>query len=97
MTFPAALDHGLLLRALTIARQGAALAGEVTIEKAETEWHFTPRAAWASGDYDLVALEFLEDVAGNRIGRPFEVDRFDRTDDTSEPARRTRSFRITPP
>ena len=47
---------------------------------------------WLSDD--LVALEFLEDPAGNRIGRPFEVDRFERTDETSEPGRTIRSFRI---
>jgi hypothetical protein len=29
----------------------------------------------------------LEDLAGNRIGRPFEVDNFDRTDDAAEPER----------
>jgi hypothetical protein len=31
---------------------------------------------------------FLEDLAGNRIGRAFEVD-FERTDVTSEPERST--------
>jgi hypothetical protein len=29
----------------------------------------------------------LEDLAGNRIGRAFEVDNFDRTDDSPEPER----------
>lgn len=92
--FPAPLDHGLLTRALTVARGGSTIAGEVAIAQAETEWRFTPDAAWVAGSYDLVAQEFLEDVAGNRIGRPFEVDRFDRTDLSAAPARRTRTFSI---
>jgi hypothetical protein len=32
-----------------------------------------------------VAFGMLEDLAGNRVGRAFEVDQFDRTDQTSEP------------
>lgn len=94
VTFPAPLDHGLLLRALTVARQGTPVPGDVAVTNAETEWRFTPRDAWAAGRYELTALEFLEDVAGNRIGRPFEIDRFDRTDASSQPARRTLAFDV---
>ena len=89
VTFPAALDHGLLRRALGVSRQGAAVEGDIAIEPGETRWTFTPRAAWQQGTYDLVALEFLEDLAGNRIGRAFEVDNFERVDTTSTPARTT--------
>ncbi len=94
VTFPDPLDHGLLRRALGVARGGAALEGDVAIEGAETRWRFTPRAPWVSGDYDLVALAFLEDLAGNRIGRAFEVDNFERTDLTPEPERRTLAFKV---
>jgi len=98
VTFPAPLDHGLLRRALGVAQRGAMapLAGEATIASAEREWRFTPRQPWAPGDYDLVALAFLEDLAGNRVGRAFEVDNFERTDITPEPERRTRAFTILP-
>ncbi len=44
------------------------------MEQGETRWTFTPRAPWRPGEYQLVAAATLEDVAGNRIGRPFEVD-----------------------
>jgi hypothetical protein len=94
VTFPDPLDHGLLRRALGVARGGAPLPGEVSIESAETRWRFTPRDPWTFGDYDLVALAFLEDLAGNRIGRAFEVDNFERTDLTPEPERRTLPFKI---
>jgi hypothetical protein len=94
VTFPAPLDDGLLRRALGVARAGTPLEGEISIEAAETRWRFVPREPWADGDYQLVALSFLEDLAGNRIGRAFEVDRFDRTDTRAEPERITVPFRV---
>ena len=73
--FPAALDFGLLHRALQVAgSDGRALAGEIRVAGEETRWLFTPYAPWRAGEHHLVAAPTLEDVAGNRIGRPFEVD-----------------------
>ncbi len=72
--FPAALDYGLLHRALRVAADGRPLAGEIRVEREETRWLFTPYAPWRPGEHQLVAAATLEDVAGNRIGRPFEVD-----------------------
>jgi len=73
--FPVSLDYGLLQRALHVADGGGRpLAGEIRVEQAETRWTFAPRAPWRAGEYQLVAAATLEDVAGNRIGRPFEVD-----------------------
>jgi hypothetical protein len=95
--FPAALDRGLLARALGVSRAGTPLAGEVAIDADETRWRFTPAEPWQPGDYQLVALSILEDVAGNRIGRAFEVDRFERTDRSPEPERHLRPFRIAAP
>jgi hypothetical protein len=94
VTFPASLDHGLLLRAMGIARDGAMLDGEIGIERGETRWTFTPREPWTAGGYELVALSFLEDLAGNRIGRAFEVDEFSRTDAGGAPSRFTRPFTV---
>jgi hypothetical protein len=90
VTFPESMDHGLLLRALGVTGAGGTfLAGEVKVEERETRWSFTPRDAWGKGPYQLVALGMLEDLAGNRIGRAFEVDRFERSDRTAEPERVT--------
>jgi hypothetical protein len=94
VTFPDPLDQGLLRRAMGVERNGTPVEGEIAIESDETRWLFTPRAPWAVGDYNLVALAFLEDLAGNRIGRAFEVDNFERTDVTPEPERRTRAFTV---
>jgi hypothetical protein len=73
VTFPEPLDHGLLQRALGVTRAGAPVPGDLRIEDGATRWRFVPRDAWTAGDYTLVVLPILEDVAGNRIGRRFEV------------------------
>jgi hypothetical protein len=49
------------------------VAGEVTIGDAETEWRLAPVEPWHAGAYELIVLPILEDAAGNRIGRPFEL------------------------
>ena len=76
--FPVPLDYGLLQSALRVATgDGRPLAGAIRVEEGEARWTFTPRAPWRPGDYQLVAAATLEDAAGNRIGRPFEVDAVD--------------------
>src|SRR4029077_2273878 len=50
------------------------IVGEVQTEAGETRWLFVPAAPWRAGTYQLHASAILEDVAGNRIGRPFEVE-----------------------
>jgi hypothetical protein len=94
VTFPSPLDHGLLQRALGVSRGGTTVSGEVRIEAQETRWLFVPRDPWQPGEYELVALSILEDLAGNRIGRAFEVDEFDRTDRSAEPERFLVPFRV---
>ena len=74
VTFPASLDHGLLQRALTVSLNGERVTGDVQTEAGETRWQFSPAAPWRPGEYQLHASSILEDVAGNRIGRPFEVE-----------------------
>jgi hypothetical protein len=74
VTFPASLDHGLLQRALAVSLNGERVTGEVQTDAGETRWRFSPAAPWRAGAYQLHASSILEDVAGNRIGRPFEVE-----------------------
>ena len=85
VTFREPLDHGLLLRALGVtAAAGPPIAGDVSVGTGEMSWTFTPKAAWRAGTHQLVAFAMLEDLAGNRIGRAFEVDRFERSDRSAE-------------
>jgi hypothetical protein len=93
--FPEPLDHGLLLRALgVLAPDGQPVAGDVHVGQGELMWQFTPKEAWKGGNYNLVALAMLEDLAGNRIGRAFEVDQFDRSDRSAEPEKTLIPFTV---
>ena len=66
---------------------GALVSGDISIGANEREWRFTPKEPWSVGAYQLVVLSILEDPAGNRIGRPFDVDAFDRIDPSGSPER----------
>ena len=93
--FDGPLDHGLLLRALGVTgSDGKFLDGDVKVEAGESRWSFTPSTAWTAGVYHLTALAMLEDLAGNRIGRAFEVDNFNRTDASPEPERTSIAFTV---
>jgi hypothetical protein len=74
VTFPQPLDHGLLLRAIGVRRDGRDVIGEIQVDAHETRWVMTPASPWTPGRYEVIALGILEDLAGNRIGRAFEVD-----------------------
>ena len=92
---PAALDHAIALRALGITSgAGEAVDGEVSLDVTDTRWQLVPREPWRAGNYSIVALETLEDPAGNRIGRAFEVPIDDRA--APQAVRLTRPFRIAP-
>jgi hypothetical protein len=52
--------------------------GAVAISKDESRWSFTPSSPWKSGNHRLVVDRALEDLAGNRVGRVFDVDTFGR-------------------
>ena len=77
VTFPWPLDRALLQRAIGVAAaDGAMMSGEVRIDDQERRWSFSPRNSWRAGQYQLVVLTLLEDPAGNRVGRPFEIEMF---------------------
>jgi hypothetical protein len=73
--FPKPMDHAMLQRAIgvTSASEGK-MAGTVTVANQESRWQFTPQKSWEAGNYELDVDKTLEDLAGNSIGRPFEVD-----------------------
>lgn len=74
VTFPAPLDHALIERAIGLeSPDGVRLTGQAVTGAAETTWTFTPGTRWMAGRHQIVALTLLEDPAGNKIGRAFEV------------------------
>jgi hypothetical protein len=95
--FPAPLDHALLGRLLSVVDAGGTrIHGSPEVDEHETRWRFTPVAPWSPGAYRLIADSDLEDLAGNGIGRPFEVDVFDRVEPRVEARPVALPFRIGP-
>jgi hypothetical protein len=77
VNFPRPLDHALLQRLVTVEDAGGKLVdGTVEVTNKEMCWRFTPKAAWPTGSFQIVADTRLEDLAGNNLARPFEVDVF---------------------
>jgi hypothetical protein len=71
------LDRALMERLLWIADdKGMKVPGKAEVTQEETCWRFTPAMPWKAGRYYFVADTRLEDLAGNSIARPFEVDVF---------------------
>ena len=69
------LDWALLLSDVGVVdAEGRRLAGTIATERQETAWTFTPRNAWQPGTCRLAVSRILEDLAGNSVERPFEVD-----------------------
>lgn len=72
--FGESLDAPLAQRMIRVE----GMEGTVDLGGFETIWRFAPAAPWKSGDYKIVVDTALEDMAGNRVGRPFDVDVFER-------------------
>jgi hypothetical protein len=80
VTFPRSMDAALAQRTLTVRRDGKEIDGQVQLETDETVWRFTPASPWVAGHYQLRVDGVIEDVAGNRLGKVFDVDTKDPTE-----------------
>ena len=71
------LDHAMLTRVISvITSTGEVVHGRPDTAQSETKWQFHPESAWSGGRHQLLVQTHLEDLAGNSIARPFEVDLF---------------------
>lgn len=83
--FPEPLDQALLQRLLSVVdATGQAVPGRIETARNESEWRFLPAKPWQPGPYRLKIGTELEDLAGNSIARPFEVDQFKKIDERVE-------------
>ena len=90
LTFPEPLDRAILDERPDAGRRpGRGRRRPGRGRGRETRWRFTPERPGPPGDYQLLVDDELEDLAGNSIGRPFEVD-VSRAD-PAEPRSRLRS------
>lgn len=78
VNFPEPMDRALALRVILVADPaGRWVEGEPALSDHEQSWNFTPQKAWAAGNYQLQVQNTIEDLAGNNIGKAFEVDLFE--------------------
>jgi hypothetical protein len=71
------MNYPLLQRMLQVSGAHGSLTGTVSIDRRETQWRFAPHEPWKTGDYQLVVDTAIEDLAGNHVGQPFDIDTFE--------------------
>jgi hypothetical protein len=93
--FPEPLDRALLDHTIeVIGPNGRPVEGTIGIDRNETRWQLTPRDEWSRGEYTLMVTTTLEDLAGNSILKPFEVDTFERAEERLSKQARPLPFQI---
>lgn len=72
--FGEALERALAERMIEIRNPAnERVSGRIAVSDEEARWQLTPEREWASGNYALVVDAALEDLAGNKVSRLFEV------------------------
>jgi hypothetical protein len=71
------MNYTLLQRMLKVSGSRGDIAGSIDVGREESEWRFTPASPWDAGPHRLIIDTSLEDLAGNKIGQPFDIDVFD--------------------
>lgn len=95
LALPEPLDHALLERLFKVLNsEGHELPGRVKIGLNERSWGFVPSRPWSAGSYQIVIPKTLEDLAGNNVGKPFDVDLFERVDKSLSPEQVTLPFTV---
>jgi hypothetical protein len=73
--FHESLDYNLIRSSLQIfTKDNSNVAGKWKANGEANQITFTPEVFWRRGDYELQVETRLEDLAGNNINRPFDVD-----------------------
>src|SRR5665213_715291 len=72
------MNYTLLQRMLKVSGARGDVAGTIGVTREESEWRLTPLGPWTAGNYRIVIDASLEDLAGNKIGQPFDIDVFDK-------------------
>lgn len=75
ITFNEGMDPAMLGSALRVHRAKTTLQGKVTVAEDARQWSFVPAQPWQPGAHTLEIDPLLEDLAGNNLQHPFEVDR----------------------
>lgn len=69
------MDAALAVRMIHVVdATSRAVAGQALLMERERVWKFLPQQVWKPGRYTLVVETAIEDLAGNNIGKAFEVE-----------------------
>lgn len=82
ITFTDPMDEALAFRMISVK----SVSGERSLQEHETKWLFRPEQPWEPGQYEILVQSTIEDLAGNNIGKPFEVD-LEQSDRPRDPVR----------
>lgn len=94
LTFPKPLDWALLQDSIAVlSSNGGAVAGLIGDGDGERTWSFMSNASWSAGDYSISIKPELEDLAGNNLAGPFELD-VSSSSGKSEPSVTKLSFHV---
>ena len=77
--FPTPMNYPLLQRMIQVSGASRQASSGTVSDRSrrKPQWRFTPREPWKAGDYQLVVDTAIEDLAGNHIGQPFDIDTFE--------------------
>ncbi|HKR11787.1 MAG TPA: Ig-like domain-containing protein [Pyrinomonadaceae bacterium] len=76
--FPEPMDNAVTRRAIHVVdASGKTVAGQIELTDRERRWSFQPVGSWKRGQHQLIVQTTIEDLAGNNIGKPFDVDLFE--------------------
>ena len=93
--FGESIDHALALRLLRVmGPDRKAKSGAPAVSDAEHKWTFTPSEAWKAGKYEIDVPAILEDLAGNNVGKAFEVELVGRGVPSEFPVHERISFEV---
>ncbi len=78
IAFSEPLDYALAQRLIQVTTEsGELIPGQTALRDEERQWTLMPGAPWHRGAYRVIVATTIEDLAGNNVGKPFEVDLFD--------------------
>jgi hypothetical protein len=73
--FDEPMDQALALRLIGVVRgENARVSGDAALDRDERRWTLSPTEPWQRGPYRLTVATTIEDLAGNNIGKTFDVD-----------------------